>query len=134
MKNNHIEIITELHMDNPLKIQIVLGELSQSLINIINNSKDALKNKDLDRKWIKVSCIEKENRAIITIEDNAGGIPEDIIAKVFDPYFTTKHKSQGTGIGLYMTKNIIESHLSGRLYVQNTENGAKFFIELPLNN
>ena len=75
---------------------------------------------------------EQDNKAIITIEDNAGGIPEDVLPKIFEPYFTTKHKSHGTGLGLHMSYKIISQSLNGRLYAKNSDNGAKFFIELPL--
>ncbi len=74
----------------------------------------------------------KENKIYITIEDNAGGIEKDIINKIFDPYFTTKHKSQGTGIGLYMTKMIIENNMNGKINIQNTNKGAKFTIILQV--
>ncbi len=71
---------------------------------------------------------------MIVIEDNAGGIPEDVLPKIFDPYFTTKHQSQGTGLGLHMSYRIITESLKGNLYAQNSEFGAKFIIELPFNN
>lgn len=132
LENNHIQIRQQLNIDNPMKIKLVLGELSQVLLNIINNSKDALVPLTIDEKWIQITCKQEDNKAIITIEDNAGGIPEDIIDKVFDPYFTTKHQTEGTGIGLYMSKNIIEKNLKGKLYVKNTQYGAKTFIELPI--
>ena len=130
-KNHFITIKKDMNYDKPIAIKVVLGELSQVVINILNNAKDAHLNNDLEDKWVKISCYEKNNMAIITIEDNAGGIPKDIIPKIFDPYFTTKHKSQGTGIGLYMCRTIIERNLHGKLYAQNTKNGAKFFIEIP---
>ncbi len=69
---------------------------------------------------------------MITIEDNAGGISNDIIKKVFDPYFTTKHESIGTGISLYMCYEIVTTNLKGKIYVKNKNDGAKFYIELPL--
>ena len=133
LKNNHIELLKELHVDDPIEINIVLGELSQVLINLLNNSKDALIQNNIENRWIKISCSKENNAVVISVEDNAGGIPEHFLTKIFDPYFTTKHQSQGTGIGLYMSKNIIEKHLKGKLYVKNTKNGAKFFIELPLS-
>lgn len=132
LQNNHITVYTQLNEETPLQIQLVLGELSQVLINLINNSKDAFNNIEQDERWIKITCNEHNSKAIITVEDNAGGISEDILDRIFDPYFTTKHQSQGTGIGLYMSKNIIEKHLQGKLYAQNTKDGALFTIELPL--
>jgi len=112
---------------------MIVGELTQVLINIFNNAKDILVEQEVDDdKWIKADLIQIENKAIITIEDNGGGIPNNLISKIFDPYFTTKHQSQGTGLGLYMSKDIIEKHLHGKLSVKNSENGAIFSIELPL--
>jgi two-component system, NtrC family, C4-dicarboxylate transport sensor histidine kinase DctB len=69
---------------------------------------------------------------VITISDNAGGIPEAIIGKIFDPYFTTRGPEKGTGIGLYMSKIIIEKNIPGHLSVRNTGEGAQFRIEVPL--
>jgi len=114
-----------------LKIKVVKGELAQVLINILNNARDVLKNKNDDR-WIKIECLKKDENVIITVEDNGGGIPKEIKNRIFEPYFTTKHKSQGTGLGLYMSKKIIEQNNNGKLFVKNTKNGAKFYIVLPL--
>ena len=72
------------------------------------------------------------DKVIISIEDNAQGIPNNILQNIFEPYFTSKHKSQGTGLGLYMSHKIIIENLKGNIYVINTENGAMFIIELPL--
>jgi len=131
LKNNHIKLINNIDYSNPIKITLVLGELSQVIINILNNSKDILIEKDIKNSWIKIDLEDYKDKVIITIEDNGGGIPEDIIGKVFEAYFTTKHESQGTGLGLNMSYKIITDSLNGSLYVRNTQNGAKFFIELP---
>jgi signal transduction histidine kinase/anti-sigma regulatory factor (Ser/Thr protein kinase) len=131
--NNFITIKKDINYEEPIKIKLVLGELSQIIINILNNAKDALLHKAEEDKWVAIKCIQKDGIAIISIEDNAGGIPDDIMPKIFDPYFTTKHQSQGTGIGLYMSKSIIEHNLKGKLYVTNTQNGARFVIEVPSN-
>ena len=108
--------------------------------NIINNSVDALKENDQVQKYIFIISHIENDKAIIKIKDNAGGIPEDILDKVFEPYFTTKHKSQGTGLGLYMTHKIITESLNGEIYAANVNfdhngssyNGAQFTIVLPL--
>jgi C4-dicarboxylate-specific signal transduction histidine kinase len=112
---------------------MVQGALTQVMMNLINNSKDIMVEKDIENRWIKIQQNIKDEKFIISIEDNGGGIPENIIEKIFDPYFTTKHKAQGTGLGLYMSKQIVQKHLKGNLYVKNTQHGAKFFIEIPLN-
>ena len=132
-KNKHIKIINNIDYSEPIKLTLILGELSQAIINILNNAKDVLLEKKIRDAWIKIDLVKEENKVIITIEDNAGGIPEEMIHKIFEPYFTTKHKSKGTGLGLHMSYKIIVESLKGDLYVENTQNGAKFFIELPLS-
>lgn len=116
-----------------IQFKLILGELSQVLISILNNSKDAFIINDVKDRWVKYELYKKDFSIQITIEDSAGGIPINIIDKIFNPYFTTKQKYQGTGIGLYSGYDIIVNKLKGKLSVKNTEHGAKFFIELPLN-
>jgi len=132
LQNNHIKLINQIDYNHSIKVKIISQELSQVLINILNNAKDIIKEKELIEPWIKINLEEKERYALITIEDNAGGIPSAILPKIFDPYFTTKHQSIGTGLGLHMSRNIIHNSLKGKLYAQNTLDGAKFFIEIPL--
>jgi C4-dicarboxylate-specific signal transduction histidine kinase len=115
-------------------IKVIVGELPQVLINIINNAKDILIEKQIENPWIKISLKKKTHNVKIFIEDNGGGVPDEILPKIFEPYFTTKHQSKGTGLGLYMSYKIIVQSLNGELHVKNTENGAKFTITLPLNN
>jgi len=129
--NNNIQIIKE-YSNEQINLNSIPGEITQVFLNIINNSKDVLLEKDVEYKMIKITSKKDNDKVIITIEDNGGGIPESIINKVFDPYFTTKHQSQGTGLGLHMSYKIVTSSLNGKLYVQNSDIGAKFFIELPL--
>lgn len=113
-------------------------ELLQVFLNIINNARDALE-KTEGKRYIFVKIYKEENRAIIKIKDNAGGINQDIIKRVFEPYFTTKHKSQGTGIGLYMSQEIVARHMNGTIDVDNetyeyegvTYKGACFKVSLP---
>lgn len=113
------------------------NELIQVLLNLLNNAKDELVKKDTDRLIIIDVTCQKEHTKL-TIQDNAGGIPEDIISRIFEPYFTTKDQKQGTGIGLYIAQEIISKHMNGKLEVQNetftyeelTGKGAKFTITL----
>jgi len=116
------------------------NEFIQALINILNNAKDALENRE-NPKLILISTSTKENIATIKITDNAGGIDEEIIDKICEPYFTTKHQSKGTGIGLYMTEEIIVKHMLGSLLIKNVDityedksyKGAEITIEFPIN-
>jgi len=133
LKNNHIELINNIDNKELIKITIVIGELSQVIINLINNAKDVLLENNVDKPFVKIDLIKKEDKVIITVEDNGGGIPDDIFTKIFDPYFTTKHQSIGTGLGLHMSKDIIEKSLNGRLYAKNINDGVVFSIELPLS-
>ena len=94
-------------------------ELIQVFINIINNSKDAFIEKKIEDRVIFISIKKFPNRILIEIKDNAGGVEEDILDKVFEPYFTTKHQYNGTGIGLYMSNQIIKTHLNGDIFMKN---------------
>ena len=135
-KANSIEVIEEIE---DIEITALENELTQAILNIIKNAKDILVTLPSDAKRLLFINIYSNNKKLyIEIIDNGGGVPADIIDKVFEPYFTTKHKSQGTGIGLYMTESIVTKHLDGTVYVQNVEyeyegvnyKGAKFTIEL----
>jgi PAS domain S-box-containing protein len=130
LANNNIPINNMIGKDSKTEVNIVSGELPQVMVNIFNNAKDILLEKNVQNPWIKLELSKDGEKNIISIEDNGGGIPEDILPKIFDPYFTTKHQSQGTGLGLHMSYKIITDSLHGNLYVKNTENGAKFFIVL----
>jgi len=134
LKNNHIKLIDDIDYSKPIVLTTISKELSQVIINIINNAKDIIMEKKIEDSWIKIEMYESETFAILTVEDNAGGIADDIIDKVFDPYFTTKHKSIGTGLGLHMSRKIIHDSLNGILHVKNSKNGARFYIELPLDD
>ena len=99
----------------------------------MNNIKDAFSENNIENKWFKYSVKKDGDKFIISLEDNAGGIEFGIMDKIFNPYFTTKHQKQGTGMGLYNCYNIVTKHLHGKLYATNTLNGVKFTIELPYN-
>ncbi len=123
-----------LQYDNEVSTYCLRNELSQVLLNIIANAKDALVETNTEDPQVNISIEYQKESASIIIDDNAGGIDDEVIEKVFEPYFTTKGKSNGTGIGLYMSKTIIEEHMNGRLEVCNTLTGASFKITLPLRS
>ena len=136
---NRIQIIKNIENVEFLSLE---NELIQVFMNILVNAKDALRYIITTDKYIFIDIYKKDNYLIIDIKDNAGGIKEDIIDKVFEPYFTTKHKFKGTGIGLYMSKLLVERHLNGTLNVKNSEfshidkiyMGALFTLVLDLEN
>lgn len=107
------------------------NELSQVILNLVQNSVDAIVEHGSDQGVITLQMLDSETHWIISISDNGGGVPEEIIHRIYEPYFTTKYKSEGTGIGLYMSKMIIEESLRGSLEVKNNEIGAVFTIQLP---
>ena len=138
---NAVNIIEASIKHNGIKMDIFIKEkiiykgypnqLSQVILNLLHNSKDALELNKVKNPYIKITLEKDEKYAKIHIEDNAGGVPEEIIDKIFEPNFTTK-KNTGTGIGLYMSKTIINDNFNGKLYVRNSKEGAIFTIELPL--
>jgi len=130
LKNNYIDIHKEFNLSKPYIIEMVEGEFSQVIINIINNAKDALVKNNIENPAVKVKLYDQNDFIIIAIEDNGGGIPKDIVAKIFEPYFTTKHQSQGAGLGLHMSYNIIKESLHGDILVHNNDHGAVFTIKL----
>lgn len=135
------DITVQVHM---IKDKIIYGyenELTQAVLNILNNAKDVLKESNIkSEKYIFINGFSTPEYFVLSIRDNGGGIKSEIISKIFEPYFTTKHKSLGTGIGLYMTRQIINDHMRGSIEVKNSKfvyedeefEGAEFVITLPL--
>ncbi len=132
----------ELSSKDKIEINSYYNELSHVFLNLISNSKDALaSNIDKNDRIIKIVLNKYKQSAVINILDNGGGIPDDILPKVFEPYYTTKYKSAGTGIGLYMSKQIIERHMNGFITCKNVTHKIKdnknykctlFTIKLPI--
>ena len=118
LKENNIKLVCNIeHIE-------ILGyetELIQVLINILNNSKDALTSIDSSERYIFIDILKENGKALIKIKDNAGGISKDVLEQIFEPYFTTKHQSQGSGIGLYMCQEIISKHMNGYVSISNVE-------------
>ena len=128
--NNALITVTK-EAKSGLEVDGFANEFSQVLLNLLNNAKDALTEHPIANKMISIRCYDSGKNIIITINDNAGGISKEIIDRIFDPYFTTKEEGKGTGIGLYMSKMIVENNMSGKLTVHNSEEGALFTITLP---
>jgi len=122
--NNKIKIIKELHSDKIFNTYA--NEIKQVLLNLIKNAQDVLLDRDIKSPRITIKTYKNE----LSISDNGGGIQEDILDKIFDPYFSTKKEKDGTGLGLYMSKLIIQEHCNGILKVTNTQDGVEFKIVL----
>jgi len=129
LKNNNIDITLK---GDDYKVIGYPNEFKQVIINLTNNAKDAILDNQLQNGRIEIEIEKYSDEFIkITVKDNGGGVPIDILNKVFEPYFTTKEGNKGTGIGLYMSKTIIEENMKGKLILENIENGAEFSILLP---
>ena len=133
IENKNITLVKELNSD--IIFYTYPNEIKQVILNLIKNAEDVLLEKEIKNPTITITT--KDN--ILSISDNGGGVSKDIIDKIFDPYFSTKTKKDGTGLGLYMSKTIIEEHCGGSLSVSNDviidqdgkpSSGAVFTIEL----
>ncbi len=137
-KNHFIEVDIECDGCKNVKIKGSINRFIQALLNILNNSKDAIVGNEAQIRVVKIGCKRTLGGAALSVVDSGGGISAKNIPRVFDPYFSTKNKSQGTGIGLYMTRQIIENSFGGTIEAKNVEfergdkklKGASFTIEL----
>ncbi|MCH9739699.1 MAG: HAMP domain-containing histidine kinase, partial [Epsilonproteobacteria bacterium] len=127
-QKNNIKI--DIDIEDDILIQGDIGKFNQALLVIFSNAKDAFLSRGIENKIINIKAETIDSNSIITIQDNASGISPDIIDKIFEPYFTTKFKDKGTGIGLSMTYNIIQK-MNGKIEVRNHQDGARFSIILP---
>lgn len=109
------------------------NELIQVILNLLNNAKDAFESNNIQNREIILVCKVENNKLLIRTKDNAGGIKEENIHKIFEPYFSTKEEKNGTGLGLYMSKIILQKHFKGTITVLNQDNGAVFDIVVPLD-
>ena len=128
LKHKKIECIVDIK-DNA-NIKGYKKEFVQTLLVLLNNAKDALLEKNIKNPYIKIKAQQIGAKAFISVVDNAGGIDEKILDKIFDPYFTTKEQSKGTGHGLSMAKMIIEESFKGKIRAFNSNDGACFEIEI----
>ena len=126
--SNEIEV--KFDLNTKYLINIYENELMQVMINIINNAQQQLIDKEIENPLITIKSYNQLDETVVEVEDNAGGIEKDIIEKVFDPYFSTKLEKNGTGLGLYMCKMIINEYHNGRISVHNGSSGAVFSIRI----
>jgi len=155
LDSKNIQLIPEYHCTTPhcdctssdvlencpykdVTINGYIGEFRQSVLNIVYNSVDAIEqnieNKNIDSGWIKIKAKASDNKILITIEDNGGGITSTAMSRAFEPYFSTKSEGKGTGLGLYMSKLVIEEHHKGKLKISNGDSGAVTDIEIPVSS
>ena len=136
--NKTLQLLEKQIENNNIKLNISMGsetaygvstELEQVFLNLITNAKEAFIEREIENREITVTTITKDSYSIIIVEDNAGGIKEENLEKIFDPYYTTKEF--GTGTGLYMVKLVVKSSFHGDLKIQNSASGAKFIIVIP---
>lgn len=129
LKRYHIQV--DLSCDGRPRAYGFENEFSQVLVNIINNAKDAILEHKTAAPTIWIDMRREADTTCIEVCDNGGGVDPKIIHRIFDPYFTTKFQSQGTGIGLYMVKTIMEKSMNGAIRVENRNGGACFILTLP---
>jgi len=127
MQDSRIEVVVDC--EHEVAVWGYQGEFHQALMNLLMNAKDAIVENDVAGR-VEIHIYEQGPYGVISVTDNGGGIPEEVIAKVFDPYFTTKQ--QGVGLGLYMSRVAVVDHMQGQLQVQNIDHGAQFSVYLPL--
>lgn len=129
LNNHNIKVITDFQCKKTTKSY--KNELGQALLNIIKNAEDALLESNTKNPFIKISTFSDNVSLFVSVEDNGGGIEEKVISQIFNSYFSTKLDKDGTGVGLCMSKTIIEEHCKGKIWVKNTTDGAIFFINIP---
>ncbi|MEN8146648.1 MAG: HAMP domain-containing sensor histidine kinase [Campylobacterota bacterium] len=128
LENKNIKVITDFTYNK--RVKVYAGELKQVILNLVKNSEDALLENKVKDAVISLSTFMENGEAVLRVEDNGGGIDEAIIGEIFDPYFSTKEAKDGTGLGLYMSKIIVEEHCGGTMSVENGSSGAVFTITM----
>ena len=129
LKSKEIEIIKDIEQD--FSCESYENELKQVLIVLLNNARDALVQRSIYGAKISVTLLEEEYNFVIKVCDNGGGMPKSVKEKLFDPSFTTKHASEGSGIGLHMAQRLMQEKLCGDLSVKNEDEGVCFFVTIP---
>ncbi|EQB35393.1 histidine kinase [Sulfurimonas hongkongensis] len=126
------KISIEVNLDKESVAYGSISEIEQAILVILHNAVDAIVGSGKKNGKITIECMIEDKNNIIKIQDNGGGFDDGIVDKIFDAYFTTKHPSQGTGLGLFITKTIVEIRFNGTIEVYNSKEGALFVIKIPL--
>lgn len=127
-RSNAVAVTLDLKED--VRIVGYPNEYAQVLLNLLHNAKDIAIERRIRNPWVKIRLRSKGGRSVVTVSDNAGGIPASVRDRIFEPYFSTREQGKGTGIGLYMSKSIIEKSMGGRLLARSRAGGAEFIIEV----
>lgn len=130
LRNHNIAL--DIDCEPGIEVYGYVGEFSQVVLNILSNAKDALIATQPVSPAVRIRVTTTDRSIAIRFEDNGGGMPDEVLHKIFEPYFTTKEEGKGTGIGLYMSKMIIENSMDGQLSVENIPGGASFTVTLPV--
>jgi PAS domain S-box-containing protein len=130
LKSYQIRIDRQIEPGGEWHVSGYPNELAQVLLNLLNNARDVIAERNIPRGVITLRLFTENGRPVLAVADNGGGIDPTLLSRIFDPYFTTKGPDLGTGVGLYMSKMIVEKHMHGSLDVRNTDTGAEFFIKL----
>ena len=133
LENNGIEVETDLQSVETVGFH---NDFRQVLMNLISNARDAImerrkKEPDFGGK-ITIRTYAEGDMAVAEVEDDAGGVPEAVAQRIFEPYFTTKEEGKGTGLGLYMAKRLIEEKMRGSITLEKGEKGARFVVRIPI--
>ena len=128
---DHNDIVVSFEANEPVVAVGYANQYSQVILNILNNARDVLVERKVAAPLISIIISNDRSQAVVTVRDNGGGIDDAILPKIFDPFFTSKEQGKGTGIGLYMSKVIIEQNMSGSVSARNVHGGASFSILLP---
>jgi C4-dicarboxylate-specific signal transduction histidine kinase len=129
--DSNVELIDRTQ-DGDTQVCSYKNELMQVIMILLNNSRDAVVGNRIEKPRVTVDLVHKDKKIEIHVKDNGGGIDDDIMDRIFEPYFTTKFKSDGTGVGLYMSKMIIEDSIGGELILENENDGVLAILILSL--
>ena len=128
LKSHHIELKQELNCGEEFKSYA--NELKQVVLNLVKNAEDILIENKIKNPYIKILTRTQADKFVLEVRDNGGGIPKKVLKDIFNPYFSTKKQKDGTGLGLYMSKMIVEEHCQGKLRAYNSDDGAVFVISV----